>query len=149
MAVAPEDQGLDYAWKWFALHAAQRMQTLNYFLVATAFLVAAYGSLLQKNLNLPAVIVALVGAWTAIWFTRLDKRTRQLIAAGEVALKIFENRLADKINVPELRILSAVDQRIEGASYRTVIAVIEWTVAAVFFLGAGYAAYLAVTRTVL
>jgi hypothetical protein len=33
---------LDHAWNWFNLHAGQRMQTFNFFLIATAFLIAAY-----------------------------------------------------------------------------------------------------------
>ena len=27
----------DYAWNWFALHAGQRMQSVNFFLVAASF----------------------------------------------------------------------------------------------------------------
>lgn len=38
----------EHAWEWFALHATQRMQAFNYFLVGTAFLFAAYGTLLDK-----------------------------------------------------------------------------------------------------
>jgi hypothetical protein len=53
---------LEHAWNWFNLHAAQRMQTFNFFLVATAFLIAAYASLLEK-LPLAALAVALIGAW--------------------------------------------------------------------------------------
>lgn len=143
MAADPGDQGLDHAWKWFALHAAQRMQTFNFFLIATAFLVAAYASLLEKNSKV-AVIIALVGAWIAFWFTRLDNRTRQLIQAAENPIRIFETRLAQETNIPELNILAVVERPIAHASrYRTVIVIIEWTVVVIFVGGAIYAGYLA------
>ena len=34
-------QAREHAWNWFALHATQRMQAFNFFVVATAFLIAA------------------------------------------------------------------------------------------------------------
>jgi hypothetical protein len=34
----------EHAWSWFSMHAQQRMQTLNFFLIAMAFLAAAYGT---------------------------------------------------------------------------------------------------------
>ena len=74
-------QGRDYAWNWFALHAAQRMQTFNFFLVATAFLIAGYASLLEKHRG-AAFGVALLGAWLTFWFHRLDTRSRQLVKAS-------------------------------------------------------------------
>src|SRR5207302_790594 len=60
-------QAREHAWNWFALHAAQRMQTFNFFIVATAFLIAAYASLLEKHPGAAAVLAA-VGAWIAFWF---------------------------------------------------------------------------------
>jgi hypothetical protein len=42
-------QAREHAWNWFALHATQRMQAFNFFVVATAFLIAAYASLLDKE----------------------------------------------------------------------------------------------------
>jgi hypothetical protein len=86
---------LDHAWQWFSLHAQQRMQTFNFFLAATAFLVAEYAAILEK-LPLVALVVSIVGAWIAFWFTRLDNRTRQLIDAGEAVLRIYQEELARK-----------------------------------------------------
>ena len=50
-----------HAWNWFVLHSGQRMQAFNFFLVATAFLIAGYVSLLEKN-RWAAFGVALLGA---------------------------------------------------------------------------------------
>jgi hypothetical protein len=86
-------QARDHAWNWFALHAAQRMQTFNFFLVATALLVAAYATLLEKHRD-AACVVAVLGAWLSLWFNRVDYRNRQLVKAGERALSISEAQLA-------------------------------------------------------
>jgi len=106
---------LDHAWNWFNLHAGQRMQTFNFFLIATAFLIAAYASLLEK-LPLAALAVALIGAWIAFWFTRLDNRTRQLIDAGEDVLKACQESLAKSTNIPALEILRKVEKPTPDAS---------------------------------
>jgi len=131
----------DHAWNWFNLHAAQRMQTFNFFLVTTAFLIAAYATLLEK-LPLAALVIALVGSWIAFWFTRLDNRTRQLIKAGEEVLKTCQSAMARRTNIPTIEILEAVDKPTEDAlSYTIIIAVIEWTVFTVFLFSAAYASY--------
>jgi len=44
-------QAREHAWNWFALHATQRMQAFIFFVVATAFLIAAYASILEKHLR--------------------------------------------------------------------------------------------------
>jgi hypothetical protein len=43
------------------------MQTFNFFLVATAFLIAAYASLIEKH-RLAAFALAGVGAWLSVAF---------------------------------------------------------------------------------
>jgi hypothetical protein len=136
-----EKVALDHAWNWFNLHAGQRMQTFNFFLIATAFLIAAYASLLEK-LPLAALAVSLVGAWIAFWFTRLDNRTRQLIDAGEDVLKTCQESIAKRANIPALEILKKVENLSpDASSYRIIIAIIEWTIFSVFLFLAAYASY--------
>lgn len=145
MATHPDElnkQALDHAWNWFNLHAAQRMQTFNFFLVASAFLVAAYASLLEKY-HWAALVVGLVGAWLSFWFTRLDSRTRQLIDAGEDVLKVSQERLAKNADIPALKILHKVETPSPCAfSYRIAIGAIEWTMVVLFLLASIYAGYL-------
>jgi hypothetical protein len=132
-------QARDHAWDWFALHAAQRMQTLNFFLVATAFLIAGYAALLEKH-RAAAVCVSLLGAWLAFWFNRLDNRSRQLVKASERALAALEAKLADATGISDLKIVEAVEKPELGtSSYRRVIKMIQWTIFVVFVLGACYA----------
>lgn len=133
----------DHAWDWFSLHAGQRMQSFNYFIVAIAFLTAGYASLLEKRPWI-AVGTALTGAWIAVWFNRLDRRTRQLISAGESALEVTQARLADRAAIPEIKILESVKHPVRGSSsYSQIISVIEWTMAFGFIVAAIYAGWLA------
>jgi hypothetical protein len=103
-------QAREHAWNWFALHAAQRMQAFNFFVVATAFLIAAYASILEKHPGAAAFLAA-VGAWLTLWFNRLDARSRQLVEAGEDALRVSQARLASIADNPHLKVLDAVDER--------------------------------------
>src|SRR3954468_18009725 len=134
------EQAREHAWTWFALHANQRMQSFNFFLVATAFLVAAYGALLEKH-QAAAAAVAIAGAWLAFWFSRLDIRSRQLVKASEAALRIIaQARLAGQTGIPELKIVDAVEIPTRGgSSYRIVIAVIQWSILVIFLSAAAYA----------
>jgi hypothetical protein len=132
-------QAREHAWNWFALHATQRMQAFNFFVVATAFLIAAYASILEKH-PAAAAVLALVGAWLTFWFNRLDARSYQLVEAGEDALRVSQARLASLADNQSLMILDAVDEPAPGASsYRRVITVIQSTIFALFLLGALYA----------
>jgi hypothetical protein len=134
----------EHAWNWFALHAGRRMQSFNFFLIATAFLIAGYASLLDKR-PVPAVAVALLGAWVAFWFHRLDMRTRQLLDAGEKVLEIDQARLAERTGIPDLNILNCVKRTKRGAStYKTVIGMIEWSILVAFLVGVAFAGLVAV-----
>ncbi len=141
--VARETQ--EHAWRWFVLHANQRMQTFNYFLVATAFLFSAYGSLL-KEYRPAAVVVALLGAWLAFWFRRMDVRTRQLIDVGRQGMIATQARLARRAELPEIELAQAAGQCAPGGStYSRVIDVVHWTIVVVFVAAAGYALSLPLT----
>ncbi len=129
----------EHAWSWFALHAGQRMQSFNFFLIATAFLVASYATLLEKNPT-TAAAVAIIGALLAFFFQRLEMRTRQLIHGSEDALKAVQQRLADELGLGSIRICERVQKPDPGTfSYRTVIGGVEWIALIAFLAGALYA----------
>ena len=139
-------QAREHAWNWFALHGTQRMQAFNFFVVATAFLVAAYASLLEKHPT-AATVLAVVGSWLTLWFNRLDARNRQLVKAGERALVVSQTHLAGLANNPHLNILDIVEHPVPGASsYGRVIDVIQWTIFGLFLLSAIFAAWLAISN---
>jgi hypothetical protein len=144
-------QAREHAWNWFALHATQRVQAFNFFVVATAFLIAAYGSLLEKHPD-AAGILAGVGAWLTFWFNRLDVRNRKLVEAGEQALKVSQEHLASLTQNPHLKIVDGTERPassgpfyrrlikwLQWTSYARVINVIQWTIIGVFLLAGAYA----------
>lgn len=137
----PSRAAFEHGWDWFSLHAAQRMQAFNFFLVATAFIVAAYGTVLEKH---PAVAVgmSLLGAWIAFWFNRLERRSKQLVKAGEAVLMPVEETLAALTGIPAVAIIAAVETKPRGvSSYAKVISAIQWTVLFGFLAGAAYAVW--------
>lgn len=131
---------LDHAWAWFVLHAAQRMQTFNFFLVATAFLVAGFGAVVERHPPL-GVGIGVLGAWISLWFNRLEQRSKQLVKAGEAAVTALQCELAQRSGVPAVAILPAVEAKAAGSSsYSVVINVVQRTILVAFLLGALYAA---------
>ncbi|MBI4635825.1 MAG: hypothetical protein HY727_05695 [Candidatus Rokubacteria bacterium] len=138
---------LGHAWDWFAMHAGQRMQSFNFFLVATAFLVAGYATVLKDHRGVAAAI-ALLGAWLSVWFNRLEKRTKQLVKAGEAALEPSQQRLANLAGNPHLSILAVVNAKAPGSSsYAVVINVVQWTTFCGFSAGAAYASWPLLAKT--
>jgi hypothetical protein len=134
------DAALNHAWNWFALHAGQRMQSFNFFLIATAFLVAAYATVLKEHRDI-AVGIGILGAWISLWFNRLEQRTKQLVKAAEAALAPFQEQLAQRSGVQALKILVAIEPKApHSSSYAKVINTIQWTI---FFGFAGAAVYAA------
>jgi pheromone shutdown protein TraB len=115
------------------------MQTFNYFLIATAFLLAAYGSLLDEH-PVGAIGVAGLGAWIAWWFHRLDLRTQQLVKAGEAALAVAQKHLAEQSGVDGIRLIETVERPTpKAATYGVVINLIQMTILVAFVAAAVFA----------
>jgi hypothetical protein len=139
--VRPENASADsYAWEWFALHAAQRMQLVNFWLVAVAFLAAAFVQARASHLAAVAVGVSVVGTVASVAFMALDRRTRQLVHVAEAALLHLE---ATRIAHGEDEVLALVTSsrqltRSSLESYRVVVQGLQLLVAITFLAGAIY-----------
>jgi hypothetical protein len=55
---------------------------VNFFLVAVAFLAAAFVTALKDKHYAVAVGVGILGTWLSWWFHRLDLRTKELVEAA-------------------------------------------------------------------
>ncbi len=138
---------LDHAWDWFELHAGQRMQCVNFFLVAIAFLIAAFVTALKEKDYPLAVAVGLLGAWLSWWFHRLELRTKELVKGGEAAMKQSQRQLAEDTGVEALEILKRVETpEKKWTSYGDVLRMLHWTTLVAFLVGSAYALYLAGVR---
>jgi len=136
-----EAEAQAYAWNWFALHAGQRLQLVNFWLIAVAFLATAFVQALSSHLVAVAVGVSLTGAVASLAFMRLDHRTRQLVQAGESALRHLEAGRTGS-GMGEVLELVRVSQQVQVSrldSYRAVIQGMQLLVAAMFALAALYA----------
>ena len=80
----------EYAWRHFSLHARQRVQMFNFFLLGSSFLASGYGLLIREQLYWPAIVLALVGVLVGIASFILDIRNAMLVDLGEGALMSFE-----------------------------------------------------------
>src|SRR5690348_9794644 len=102
-------EGLAHAWDWFAFHAKQRTENLNFFLVASAFLLSAYGYAIEKRPEV-SFLLGIVGMLICVVFFGLERRNRQLVKAGEDALRPLEASLAQATNIPEMNIVANVER---------------------------------------
>ena len=129
---------LSHCWDWFHLHAGQRLQMFNFFSVTTAFLVAALVGAHGDQAHRLAAAVAVVGIGASAAFNLLERRTRSLVKAAEVALEDLERRLAAATGIESTRLVEAVERPAHRLTkYSTVLnvfhigAAISWAVVAV------------------
>lgn len=136
------DKGLEHSWNWFSLHANQRLQGVYFFLLAAAFLTAAYVNALNFNLPGVAAGIGALGSAFSICFYMLEARIRELIKKGETSLKITQAALAEATGVPSFKISDSVEKpRHSWTSYSkvfrglylcTIIAALTGTIYAVY-----------------
>jgi hypothetical protein len=101
---------LTHSQSWSELHANQRQNLLNFFLIAAAFLFNAYVGSLSGHRYILGAVIGLLGAAISLGFTMMDLRNRDLTRAGEVAVRDLEDRFARMHNMPSLRIMEVIDK---------------------------------------
>src|SRR2546429_5431610 len=133
-----ETKAQTYAWNWFALHAGQRLQLVNFWLVAVAFLATAYVQARSSHMTAIAFGVSVTGVVSSVAFMRLDVRTRQMVQVAENALRRFEASAvaAGMDEVAELVKASHQVRRSRFDSYRVIIQGLQLSVASIFVLAA-------------
>jgi hypothetical protein len=125
---------------WIELHANQRQNFLNFYLIAIAFLFNAYVVALSVHRYVVAGIIGMLGAIISLGFTAMDLRNRDLTRAGEATMRGLEARLADKIDLSSVRIIEAVDRpRHRWMSIGKLIRAIHITVGLVLLAASIYA----------
>ncbi|GAA3251139.1 hypothetical protein GCM10017691_63680 [Pseudonocardia petroleophila] len=128
----------EYAWNWFALHSGQRMQLVNFWLVAISFLGAAYVQARIGNLRGIAAGIAMAGMIASVSFSLLDERTRRLIDVAEDALRGLEVTQGEQADAGDIcvgaRLVVDAGQarRSRLYSYRVIIQGLQYAVAALF-----------------
>ena len=115
------------AWNYFALHAQQRLTTVNFYLVVATTLTAAAVASFGENFGFPGLRLptGLLLSLLSFVFWRLDFRNRELIKAAEAALRSFEasGRIDDGNGEPPVEwLFTREDRRSEERKLQT-----SWT----------------------
>lgn len=132
----------EYAWGWFSLHAGQRMQAVNFFLIAITFLSGSYVSAVAGNRPGLAIGISLLGAFSSFIFYRIERRVRGLIHAAEDALRPLEQSMASRTGVESMRIVESVATIPKDSwPYSTVFRALYLAVGCAFISGAVYAGF--------
>jgi len=114
------------------------MQLVSFWLVAVAFLGAAYVQAVSSNLRPIAVGIAALGAIASAAFALLDARTRRLVQVAEETLQILEAREAALGTPSKARLVEQAHAARRGRlfSYRIIIEGLQ-IIVAVLFISAG------------
>jgi len=91
------DRMREHAWKYFDVHANQRMTVFNFFLVLSGLVSAGLATVLQGT-NVPALVGVVLGLLLVIVsfvFWKLDQRASFLIKRAEDALARLEPSLPE------------------------------------------------------
>jgi hypothetical protein len=84
----------EYAWKYFSLHAEQRLKTFHFFVILSTVLTGAILTLAKDTVYVGyASPLAYLLAVFSFVFWKLDVRNKELIKHGENALKNLEDQL--------------------------------------------------------
>lgn len=92
---APQDLLFGHAWRYFELHANQRMSLFNFFLVLSGLVSAGLAASIQGSARLASlgVVLGLLLALVSFVFWKLDQRVSFLVKHAEQAISELEQSL--------------------------------------------------------
>lgn len=92
-----QDKSIEHAWRYFELHAKQRMTVFNFFLGATGLLAAGIATAIQggRSLNFVGIVLGLLLSFIAFIFWKLDQRVCVLVKRAEAVIAVLEQSFLD------------------------------------------------------
>jgi len=131
---------IDYAWNWFSLHAGQRMQIVNFFILSSSFITTAYVAAMQKCLFAVAGFVGIGGAAMALAVFVFERRTHDLVAVGRSALKEIEIMIASRSGIESAALVQKTPKAtLKAPKYKHTISLLTLIAACLFSIAACYA----------
>lgn len=90
---------LDHVWRYFQLHATQRMSVFNFFLVLASLAVAGLAASLNRSGPPPlaGMVLGVFLALVSFVFWKLDQRAAFLVKHAESALSELEANYLDEV----------------------------------------------------
>ena len=141
-----EDIYRDSAWKYFSIHADQRLRMFQFFItISTALLGGGLFILKSGNDQEFLIFLGLFSSFVAFIFWKLDIRTRNLIKNSEEAIKFLDSihEIPDVNGSPNpIRMFTRDDYLVENKLYASQMLghfsyrrCFEWVFAVVGMLG--------------
>ena len=106
----------EYAWKYFELHADQRLKAFHFFIIFATLLIGAFATLVQRSgLHVAYVLLPLALVFLSFVFWKLEERTRMLVRNGEDALKYLDAEAlgSEAELVEKLALFDSDDRKVE------------------------------------
>ena len=115
MAIDEKDE-LDHAWRYFQLHAAQRITVFNFYVAASGLLIAGLVYSLRggEETALYSVTAGIALALLSFAFSKMDKRIKQMIKSSEKTISRIE---ASCIDEPQHRVMTKEQEEDEATQY--------------------------------
>jgi hypothetical protein len=112
MQTQTRNETRDYAWKYFALHADQRLRAFNFYLVIVAVILGGLLAYL-KDARTPAYVcqVGLLLAVFSYIFWKMDLRSQEFIKHAEDVLKAIEKDIPAGDVPDELRLFVGEEKK--------------------------------------
>lgn len=85
-------RSIEHAWRYFELHAQQRMAVFNFYLATSGLISAGIGICLQDGTKF-SLLTSILGIFLSLvsfLFWKLDQRVSKMIKRAESALRIVE-----------------------------------------------------------
>jgi len=88
----PPDKETEHLWRYFALHAQQRISVFNFFVVFSGVIATGIGGALQagRPMTFLVVVLGVLLMVLSFVFFRLDRRNSDLVKISERALRTSE-----------------------------------------------------------
>ena len=99
------EQALNHAWESTRYHAEQRLTVVRFAITMIGGVAAGIGLLWKDGTYFLCALLSLFGILGAFAAWRIDKRTYDIIRAGESAVKAMEGVFATTLHKPSLNIV--------------------------------------------
>ena len=131
----------DMAWRWFELHARQRMDLFRFYATVYVALLAGLGALWRFEFHIGVLVLSVVGIIFCSIFQGLDRRTSALIKLGEQVMLIEQMRLKDGVGYENIELCRAADHRPQtGISYSRSVTIMNALMFVILLMAAGWTA---------
>ena len=101
---------LDHVTRWYEFRTTSGLQVLNFFLLASAVMSAAYVSAINGRLHTVAGAIALIGVTVSGAAYFVGRRQRDVARLAVAPLKEIESRLAIDLSIDSLRMTGRAEE---------------------------------------